>query len=97
MALLPMRDFLYNVETVAKSNYTTLVRGESGTGKELTARAIHQLSSRRDKPMVMVNCPAIPENLLESELFGHGKGAFTDATQPKRLFAEARRWNYLPR
>lgn len=85
-----MKDFLYNLETVAKSNYTTLVRGESGTGKELTARAIHQLSSRRDKALIMVNCPAIPENLLESELFGHTKGAFTDATQPKKgLFAEA--------
>lgn len=85
-----MSDFLYNVETVAKSNYTTLVRGESGTGKELTARAIHQLSSRKAKPMVMVNCPAIPENLLESELFGHTRGAFTDATQVKKgLFAEA--------
>lgn len=85
-----MKDFLYNLETIARSNYTTLVRGESGTGKELTARAIHQLSSRKDKPLVMVNCPAIPENLLESELFGHTKGAFTDATQAKKgLFAEA--------
>jgi DNA-binding NtrC family response regulator len=85
-----MKDFLYNLETVAKSNYTTLVRGQSGTGKELTARAIHQLSNRRDKSLIMVNCPAIPENLLESELFGHTKGAFTDATQPKKgLFAEA--------
>jgi len=85
-----MRDFLYKVETVAKSNYTTLVRGESGTGKELTAQAIHELSNRRDKSLVMVNCPAIPENLLESELFGHEKGAFTDATQTKTgLFAEA--------
>ncbi len=85
-----MRDFLYKVETVATSNYTTLVRGESGTGKELTAQAIHRLSSRSDQPLVMVNCPAIPENLLESELFGHTKGAFTDATQAKTgLFAEA--------
>lgn len=85
-----MGNFLDNVETVAKSNYTTLVRGASGTGKELTAQAIHQLSSRRDKPIVMVNCPAIPENLLESELFGHVKGAFTDATESKKgLFAEA--------
>lgn len=85
-----MQNFLYQLETVAQSNYTTLVRGESGTGKELTARALHQLSSRRDKPLVMVNCPAIPENLLESELFGHVKGAFTDAAQNKKgLFAEA--------
>lgn len=85
-----MRDFLYNMGIVAKSSYTTLVRGESGTGKELTARAIHQLSSRRDRPLVMVNCPAIPEHLIESELFGHTKGAFTDATQAKKgLFAES--------
>lgn len=85
-----MKDFLYKIETVAKSNYTVLVRGESGTGKELTSQAIHQLSSRKDRPLVMVNCPAIPENLLESELFGHVKGAFTDATQIKKgLFAEA--------
>lgn len=85
-----MRDFLYNLKTVAKSHYTTLVRGESGTGKELAARAIHQISSRRDKPLIMVNCPAIPENLLESQLFGHLKGAFTDATQTQKgLFAEA--------
>lgn len=85
-----MRDFLSKIETLAKSNYTTLVRGQSGTGKELTARAIHQLSSRRDHPLVTVNCPAIPENLLESELFGYTKGAFTDAVQNKKgLFAEA--------
>ena len=85
-----MRDFYYNIGVVAKSNYTVLVRGESGTGKELTARAIHNLSSRKDKPLVMVNCPAIPDNLLESELFGHTKGAFTDATEAKKgLFAEA--------
>lgn len=85
-----MRDFLYKLEIIAKSNYTTLVRGESGTGKELTARAIHTISERRDGPLVMVNCPAIPENLLESELFGHTKGAFTDAHQSKKgLFAEA--------
>ncbi len=85
-----MRDFLYNLDIVAKSNYTTLVRGGSGTGKELTARAIHSLSNRVDKPLVMVNCPAIPENLLESELFGHTRGAFTDATQTQKgMFAEA--------
>lgn len=85
-----MRDFYYNIQVVAKTNYTALVRGESGTGKELTARALHKLSNRCDKPLVMVNCPAIPENLLESELFGHVKGAFTDATQAKiGLFNEA--------
>lgn len=86
----PMRLFQSHLETVARSNYTTLVRGESGTGKELAARAIHQLSSRSKMPLIMVNCPAIPEHLLESELFGHTRGAFTGATSDQNgLFAEA--------
>jgi DNA-binding NtrC family response regulator len=86
----PMRNFLSQLRTVARSNYTTLVRGKSGTGKELTARALHNLSARRAKPLIMVNCPAIPEHLLESELFGHVRGAFTGADQDQAgLFAEA--------
>ncbi len=86
----PMRAFYNNVQTVARSSYTTLIRGESGTGKELTARAIHSLSKRRNRPLIMVNCPAIPEHLLESELFGHRRGAFTNATHDQvGLFAEA--------
>lgn len=85
-----MRTFLGYVRTVARSNYTTLIRGDSGTGKELAARAVHNLSARSDKPLVIVNCPAIPEHLLESELFGHRKGAFTGADHDRRgLFAEA--------
>ncbi|MBM9603077.1 sigma-54-dependent transcriptional regulator [Desulfopila inferna] len=85
-----MLNFLDKLMTVARTHYTTLVRGASGTGKELTARAIHQLSARHDKPMITVNCPAIPEHLLESELFGHKKGAFTGASHDQiGLFKEA--------
>ena len=69
------------VEKVGPSEATTLVLGESGTGKELIAQALHKLSPRRDQPFMAINCAAIPENLLESELFGYEKGAFTGAVK----------------
>jgi len=71
------------IEKVADCDSTILINGETGTGKGLVARAIHEKSRRRHKPFISINCGAIPENLLESELFGHLKGAFTGATSSK--------------
>lgn len=79
-----MRDVLQQVNIVALSDSTVLILGETGTGKEIIARAIHQMSLRKDKPLVKINCAAIPSTLLESELFGHDKGAFTGAINAHR-------------
>ncbi len=85
-----MQEIFRTIAKIAEYKTTVLVTGESGVGKELVARAIHRRSSRRGGPFIPVNCGAIPENLLESELFGHKKGAFTDAIADRRgLFEEA--------
>ncbi len=85
-----MTDIFATISKIADYHTTVLITGESGTGKELITRAIHYNSSRKDRPLISINCGGIPENLLESELFGHAKGAFTDAHRARKgLFEEA--------
>ncbi|HET7039199.1 MAG TPA: sigma-54 dependent transcriptional regulator, partial [Gemmatimonadales bacterium] len=84
-----VRDILQTVEKLARTeSATVLMLGESGTGKDLVARAIHARSGRRDRPFLEINCTALPEHLVESELFGHERGAFTDARERKKGLAE---------
>jgi DNA-binding NtrC family response regulator len=86
-----MQRVYQTIQMIAKTDVTVLITGESGTGKDLAGRAIHRLSHRSNQPYVTVNCPTLPENILESELFGYKKGAFTDASSDKMgLFEEAR-------
>jgi DNA-binding NtrC family response regulator len=86
----PMRQVQALVKMLAQSDVTVMIQGETGTGKDLAAQAIHGLSGRAGRPMVTVNCPALPVNILESELFGYRKGAFTDARKDKTgLFQQA--------
>jgi len=87
---MPMRRLYDTIQALAHTDYSVLIRGQSGTGKELVAKAIHSLSKRRSRPLLAINCPAIPEHLLESELFGHKKGAFTGADSDQvGLFEQA--------
>ena len=79
-----MEEVVRRAELVAETKSTVLITGETGTGKELVARAIHDRSAQRDMPLIKVNCAAIPDTLLESELFGHVRGAFTGATTTKK-------------
>jgi two-component system, NtrC family, response regulator PilR len=85
----PMRRVYESIERVAKTSSNVVITGESGTGKELVAKAIHRRSARRDQPLVIVNCGGVPENLVESELFGYKKGAFTGASANKKGLVEA--------
>src|SRR5262249_44002525 len=84
-----MHELRMQIREVANSGETVLVTGESGTGKELIARAIHAVSPRRNKPFLAVNCGSLTESLLESELFGHVKGAFTGAMANKKGYFES--------
>ncbi len=84
----PFLQMMESVKQVAPTNITVLITGESGTGKEMIARAIHELSPRKGKPLLTVNCGAIPEGILESELFGHEKGSFTGAVESRKGYFE---------
>jgi len=88
-ASLAMKKIIETIRVVAKTDLTVLITGETGTGKDLAGRMIHALSNRANKPLIAINCASIPENILESELFGYKKGAFTGATHDKKGLFEA--------
>jgi len=83
-----IKEILNVIRQVAPTDITVLITGESGTGKEVIAKAIHHLSKRASKPMISVNAGAIPEGIIESELFGHEKGAFTGAGETRKGYFE---------
>lgn len=83
----PMHRLFERIKLAAPTNSTVLLTGESGTGKELVSRSLHQCSHRKDAPFIAINCAALPESLVESELFGHERGAFTGATTKKKAFS----------
>ena len=89
-----MQEIFATIERVAPTRATVLLAGESGVGKDLIARAIHFHSPRRDRPLVKINCTALPENLMESELFGYEKGAFTGAQDHQARQVRAGRYGH---
>ena len=93
-----MRKIVEVIEQVAPTDITVLITGESGTGKEVIAKAIHAASPRNKKPLITVNCGAIPEGIIESELFGHERGSFTGASEQRKGYFElADGGTHLPR
>src|SRR5205085_8545056 len=86
---IPIIELRQIIKQVAPTDVTVLITGESGVGKEVVAQEIHRLSSRREKPFITVNCGAIPEGIIESELFGHQKGSFTGASDTRKGYFEA--------
>jgi two-component system NtrC family response regulator len=88
----PMQAVFSSIRKVSTTDAPVLILGESGTGKEMTARAVHRRSNRKDGPFVAINCGAIPENLMESELFGHEKGSFTGAHAQRKGAGRERGW-----
>ena len=90
-----MRDLLETIRRMARASTSVIIRGESGTGKELVARALHEQGPRRTKPFISVNCAALPETLMEAELFGYERGAFTGAVATKEGLSLIHIWTHI--